>query len=75
MQKLKYFTMQKTIIFKKSFTKKNKNPSRYYNSIITNLQFQHKPKKIIFQKSLYKNKIDLLLHTEGSKSLQLLYTL
>jgi hypothetical protein len=35
----------KNIIFKKS-SKRNQNPSRYYyhNSIITNLQFQHKPK-------------------------------
>ncbi len=30
-------------IFKKS-SKTNQNPSRYYNSIITNLKFQHKPK-------------------------------
>jgi hypothetical protein len=29
-------------IFKKS-SKRNQNPSRYYNSI-TNLQFEHKPK-------------------------------
>jgi hypothetical protein len=40
--KIKYFTMQ-YIIFKKS-SKKNQNPSRYYNSIITNLKFQPKPK-------------------------------
>jgi hypothetical protein len=33
----------KNIIFKKS-SKRNQNPSRYYNSIITNLKFQHKPK-------------------------------
>ncbi len=25
-------------------SKGNQNPSRYYNSIITNLKFQHKPK-------------------------------
>jgi hypothetical protein len=44
------------IIFKKS-SKRNQNPSRYYNSIITqNLKFQHKPKYIMFQKSSYKNK-------------------
>jgi hypothetical protein len=37
--KLKYFTIAKEIIFKKS-SKKNQNPSRYYyNSIITNLKF------------------------------------
>jgi hypothetical protein len=56
--KLKYFTMQKynlQKILKKK--KKTQNPSRYYyNSIITNLKFQHKPKTIIFQKSSYKNK-------------------
>jgi hypothetical protein len=44
----------KNIIFKKS-SKRNHNPSRYYNSI-TNLKFQHKPKYIIFQKSSYKNR-------------------
>jgi hypothetical protein len=27
----------------KNFSKRNQNPSRYYNSV-TNLQFQHKPK-------------------------------
>jgi hypothetical protein len=37
------FTMPKNIISKKS-SKRNQNPSRYYNSIITNLKFQHKPK-------------------------------
>jgi hypothetical protein len=31
------------IIFKKS-SKRNQTPSRYYNSIITDLKFQHKPK-------------------------------
>jgi len=33
----------KNIMFKKP-SKRNQNPSRYYNSIITNLKFQHKPK-------------------------------
>jgi hypothetical protein len=33
----------KIIIFKKS-SKTNQNPSRYYNSILTNLKFQHKQK-------------------------------
>jgi hypothetical protein len=33
----------KNRIFKKS-SKRNQNPSRYYNSIITNLKFHHKPK-------------------------------
>jgi hypothetical protein len=48
----------KNIIFQKS-SKRNQNPSSYYNSIITNLKFQHKPKT-----SSFKNphiKIDLLL--------------
>jgi len=46
--KFKYFTMQKYIIFKKNPLKEIKNPSRYYynNSIITNLNFQHKQAKI-----------------------------
>jgi hypothetical protein len=33
----------KNIIFEKS-SKRNQNPSRFYNSIITNLKFRHKPK-------------------------------
>jgi len=37
--------MQKNISFPKKSSKRNQNPSRYYyNSIITNLKFQHKPK-------------------------------
>jgi hypothetical protein len=40
--KLKYFTMQKYNLQKKS-SKRNQNPSRYYSSI-TNLKFHHKPK-------------------------------
>jgi hypothetical protein len=43
--KLKYFTMQKYNLPKKKKPSKKNNPSRYYyNSIITNLKFQHKPK-------------------------------
>jgi hypothetical protein len=42
LSKLKYFTMQKYNLKKKS-SKENQNPSRYSNSI-TNLKFQHKPK-------------------------------
>jgi hypothetical protein len=38
---LKYFIMQKYNLPKSS--KRNQNPSRYYNSII-NLEFEHKPK-------------------------------
>jgi hypothetical protein len=54
--KLKYFTMQKYINLpkkKKSPLKENQNPSRYYNSI-TNLKFQHKPKKYHGSKILIK---------------------
>jgi hypothetical protein len=43
--KLKYFTMQKIYYSsKKKSSKRNQNPSRYHNSIITNLKFQHKLK-------------------------------
>jgi hypothetical protein len=42
--KLKYFTMQKYTQSSKSSSKRNQSPSRYHNSIITNLKFQHKPK-------------------------------
>jgi hypothetical protein len=38
------------LIFKKLSSKRNQNPSRYYNSG-TNLKFQHKPKDVVFQKS------------------------
>ncbi len=31
-------------IMSKKYSKRNQNPSRYYNSIITNLKFHHKPK-------------------------------
>jgi hypothetical protein len=69
--KLKYFTMQKYNLPKKS-SKKTQNPSRYYNSI-TNLKFQHKPKL-----SSFKNphiKIDLLLLPRGQNPLSYYYTL
>jgi len=36
---IQIFQNAKNIVFKK-----NQNPSRYYNSKITNLKFQHKPK-------------------------------
>jgi hypothetical protein len=55
------------IIFKKS-SKRNQNPSRYYNSI-TNLKFQHKPRYLLFKNPHIK--IDLLL-PRGQKSLKLL---
>jgi hypothetical protein len=34
----------KKTIFKRKFSKRNQNPSRYYFNSITNLKFQHKPK-------------------------------
>ncbi len=49
----------KNIIFKKS-SKRNQNPSRYDNSI-TNIKFQHKPKKPSFKNPC--TKIDLLFIT------------
>jgi hypothetical protein len=66
--KLKYFTMQKYNLQKSPFKiKKNQNPSRYYyyNSIITNLKFQHKPKISSFKNPHIKT--DLLLHNVGAK--------
>jgi hypothetical protein len=78
--KLKYFTMpKKYLIFKKNPLKqRNQNPSRYYyyNSIITNLKFQHKAKI-----SSFKNphiKIDLLLLLllpRGQNPFKLLYSI
>jgi hypothetical protein len=55
-------------IYLQKSSKRNQNPARYYDSI-TNLQFQHKPNSIIFQKSAYKNRPI----TNGPKSLKLLY--
>jgi len=59
--KLKYFTMPKYNL-QKNPLKETQNPSRYYyNSIITNLKFQHK-----FKISSFKHlhiKIDLLFIT------------
>ncbi len=56
--KFKYFTMQKDNLQKKKTSKRNQNPSRYYNNSVTNLKFEHKSKI-----SSFKNpgiKIDLL---------------
>jgi len=64
--KLKYyhkFTMQNIINLQKKSSKKNQNPSRrdYYNSMITKSQsFNTSQNIIIFQKSSYKKKVDLL---------------
>jgi hypothetical protein len=41
--KIQIFHHAKIKISKKS-SKRNQNPSRYYNFIITNLKFQHRPK-------------------------------
>jgi hypothetical protein len=52
---------------------RNQNPSKYHNSIITNLKFQHKAKKL----SSFKNphiEIDLLLLPRGQNPLSY-YTL
>ncbi len=49
------------LILKKKSSKGNQNPSRYYyNSIIINLKFQHKPKYYL-SKIFHIIKIDLLL--------------
>jgi hypothetical protein len=49
---------KKYIIFPKKSFERNQNPSRYYyNSIKTNLKFQHKPKFQILSKILILKKI------------------
>jgi len=63
--KLKYFTMQENIIFKKkkkSFKKRNQKASRYHNSL-TNLKFQQKAKILLlfsFKNPHIKKTTDLL---------------
>jgi hypothetical protein len=52
---LKYVSPSKNIIFKKILLKKPKS-SRYHNSIITNLKFQHKPKLSSFKNPHIKNR-------------------
>jgi hypothetical protein len=52
--KIQIFHHAKIQSSKKS-SQRNQNPSRYYNSIITNLKFQHKPKYHL-SKSSYKNR-------------------
>jgi hypothetical protein len=54
--KLKYFTMQKYINLQKKSSKRNQNPSRYYNSIITNISSFNTSQDINFQKASYKNR-------------------
>jgi hypothetical protein len=59
--KLKYFTIHAKIKSSKNPSKRNQNPSRYYNSITTNLKFQHNLAKISSFKNPHIIKIDLLL--------------
>jgi hypothetical protein len=66
--KLKYFTTQKYIIFKKS-SKTYQNPSRCYNSI-ANLNFPTQVKISSLRNPHIK--IDI---TEGPKSIKLLYSM
>ncbi len=61
----------KNLNFQKS-SKRNQNPSRYYNSM-TNLKFQHKPNYHLFKKSSYKNRPVII--TQGPKSNKLLYSI
>jgi hypothetical protein len=56
---IQIFHHAKIIIFEKP-SKRNQNPSRYYNSITNNLKFQHKPKISYLSKKLSYKKIDLL---------------
>ncbi len=57
----------KNIIFKKS-SKRNQNPSTYYNSII-NLEFQHKPKYHHVFKNPHIKKDLLSLHSRSQNPL------
>jgi len=59
--KLKYFTMQKCNLQKTNPLKETKTLSRYYNSIITNLKIQHKPKISSFKNPHMKRDLLLLL--------------
>jgi hypothetical protein len=69
----KYFTMQKyNLPKKKKSSKRNQNPSRYHNSIITNLKFENKPKSSSFRNPHIK--IDLLLRRRRQNPLSY-YTL
>jgi hypothetical protein len=63
--KTQIFHHAKKSIFKKS-SKRNQKPSRYYNSIITNLKLQHNPKILSFKSPHIK--IDLLLLPRGQNS-------
>jgi hypothetical protein len=80
-EKSNYISPCKNIILKKKILRKkpksfqrNQNPSRhyYYNSIITNLKFQHRPKYHI--KKIPHTKIDLLF-PRGQNPLSYYYTL
>jgi hypothetical protein len=56
------------IIFKKS-SKRNQNPSSYYNSIITNLKFEHTPKYHVSKILIIKMGLLLLLLPRGQNPL------
>jgi hypothetical protein len=61
LRKLKYFTMQKKKKnLQKILSKRNQNPSRYYNSI-TNLQFEHKPKYHLSKILILKKKRPIII--------------
>jgi hypothetical protein len=67
--------MQKFNLKKKNSSKRNQNPSRYHNSIITNLKFQHKPKYHVSKNAHIKIDLLLLLLPRGQKSIKLLLLL
>jgi hypothetical protein len=58
--------MQKYNLQKQS-SKRNQNPSRCYNPIITNLKFQHKPKISSFKNPQIKNRPIIIIITYGAK--------
>ncbi len=67
MMKTQIFHQAKNLIFKNS-SKRNQNPSRYYN-FVTNFKFQHKPKCLLSK--IHKNRPIC----EGLKSIMLLYSI
>jgi hypothetical protein len=52
-------------LLKKS-SKRNQNPSRYYNNSVTNLKFQNTSQNIMFQKSSYENR-PIIYYLGGQK--------
>jgi len=55
------FHHAKIMIFNKSSIKKNPKSLRYYNSMITNLKFQHKPKYHLSKMLILKNRPNITL--------------